>query len=180
VDSKLVIAMVSISVGWLLAQLTEVWKSIYKTRKLKSALKAELSDILRKANGAKKYCLEFRDGAKESTNGPITPQPIKTLIFDKFYHEMYTKFKPEERDAISTTYGHIENLNKLISEYKFENRFESYANMYSSTLWAIAWVEAQLENSSTSLRKEKVQEVNEHIRQYAEEMERLFSQAKRV
>ncbi|EJG1189257.1 hypothetical protein ACEV8A_24815 [Vibrio parahaemolyticus] len=144
-EENVIVALISVGIGWLLAQLTDAIKKVHQQRTLKRALKAELSDIKRNADVAIELCVNFRENVSNTQYGVITPHSIKTHVFDNFYPTIYADFDPEERYAIAKIYGHVEFFNNALSSICQENVRNSFGDMFSALLWLQACIN-QYEN----------------------------------
>ena len=172
-DSKLAIALISVSVGWILSQATEVIKSHSKKRKLKKALFIEFTDLARGTEIVLELCHDFRDNSNgDKVRGVEVPQPIKTLVFDNYYHEIYAEFSEIERLSIKLIYGHVANFNDLLNKISQENLKYVFIDIYSATLWLQASIN-QYKLSSAILISEdtkEVERVNCAVQKFANEL----------
>ncbi|HHC6563288.1 TPA: hypothetical protein ACN36J_004531 [Vibrio parahaemolyticus] len=177
-DSKVVVALVSVSLGWTLSQLTEFLREKRKTKKIREAFDAELEDMAIKLENAVKKCTDYRDNlTSENSSLYVAPQPIKTIIFENYFHEVYTLFSKYERNSLTTLYGHVDHLNKRLESMDGTNTVEDFANLYSSILWAQACIhQFQVDrNVHISEVTTEVERVNLELMQYWNTLERKLS-----
>ncbi|EGZ6883245.1 hypothetical protein NM092_003674 [Vibrio cholerae] len=157
-EENVIVALISVGIGWLLAQLTDAIKKTHQQRAIKRALRAELSDIKRGAEAAIDLCINFKKHVNQIQYGVIAPHSIKTHVFNNFYHTIYADFDQNERYAIATIYGHVEFFNIALSSVSQETARNAFGDMYSALLWLQACIN-QYENDPTKQISDDIAEV---------------------
>lgn len=129
--SDVIIALISVGLGWGLSQLTEVIKSNSKKKELKLALISEIKDISFFLDKSSFYCDEFVDELNRGESiFRLTPAKVKTLVYDNYYHEIYISYNQIERINISLIYSKVDEFNKAIENYNPNNCKREYVNIY--------------------------------------------------
>ncbi|MBE4368139.1 hypothetical protein [Vibrio parahaemolyticus] len=167
-EENVIVALISVGIGWALAQLSDIIKKANQQRSLKRALRAELSDIKRNVDVAVELCVNFRENVNNTQYGVITPHSIKTHVFDNFYPTIYADFNADERYAIAKIYGHVEYFNNALSSITQENVRNAFGDMYSALLWLQACI-IQYENDpkkQVSDNDVEVKRVNDKLFNY--------------
>lgn len=112
---RLQVALISLFLGWLLAQLTEVIKNKCKIKKLKEAISTELFDLEvlldERKKTAKKSSLEY---GKNSYYLCSLGAPISSPVLDAYYHEVAESFSVEQRYNIRVLRDHIRAYNYIV------------------------------------------------------------------
>ncbi|MDG3088469.1 hypothetical protein P7F88_21350 [Vibrio hannami] len=165
---SVIVALVSVCLGWLLSQGTELVKSRRKVARIKKAILAELCDIKKYSDIAIEQCCEFRDSLGSNKYGVIVPQPIKSVIFDEHYVSVYADFSSEERFALGIVYGHVENFNSILPKITEDNVITCFGDLYSASLWLQASInQFQLHPKvHISLDESEVTRINSELGKY--------------
>ncbi|HCH2593799.1 TPA: hypothetical protein NKS49_004682 [Vibrio parahaemolyticus] len=165
---SVIVALVSVCLGWLLSQGTELVKSRRKVARVKKAILAELCDIKKYSDIAIDQCCEFRDSLGSKKYGVIVPQPIKSVVFDTHYVSVYADFSTEERFALGLIYGHVENFNSILPQITAENVITCFGDLYSASLWLQACINQFQSNPKAQIAEapHEVTRINSELGKY--------------
>ncbi|MFP2769377.1 hypothetical protein [Oceanisphaera sp. KMM 10153] len=117
-DVKIVSALIGVSLGWLLSQLTDLTKDKRRKRKVVESIYTELSDVnawLVRMLHQTKYSLQLIVLSQEVTS---VPGRIHTFIFDEHFHEICMDLSRSARIGLTDTYDSIKTINELINQLK--------------------------------------------------------------
>jgi hypothetical protein len=167
-DNKVIVALVSVGVGWCLSQLTEIVKSKVKNRQLKNVLRRELDDILFKLIKSREYCVNFSKALNAGNNFDFIPLKVKTLVYDNYYPEIYASYKQPERIALSAIYGQLEQLNNLLDNFSPKYAKQHYIQIFQVVVIAQGSIKQFFKDPSKELdeNKEKITAINSEIENY--------------
>lgn len=167
-DNKVIVALVSVGVGWCLSQFTEIVKSKVKNRKLKNVLKRELDDISFKLIKSREYCLSFSKALNTGDNFDFIPLKVQTLVYDNYYPEIYASYKQPERIALSAIYGQLEQFNSLLENFSLKNSKQHYIQIFQTVEITQGSIEQFFKDPSKELdqNKEKMSAINSEIERY--------------
>jgi hypothetical protein len=110
-DNKVFISLISVGVGWALAQSTALARDFYVSLKLKHALLKELEDIreqLERVAMAYRRNLQFYAlrGIENSA-----PNGVPNLFFKQYYKEVFYRLNREQRLSYQLIHATIDRLN---------------------------------------------------------------------
>ncbi|HFQ5440682.1 TPA: hypothetical protein ACGUPU_001707 [Vibrio vulnificus] len=112
---RLQVALISLCLGWVLAQLTEVVKNKSKEKKLKEAISTELGDLehllTERKKTAKRSSLNY---GKDSNFTCSLGAPISSPVLDAYYHEVAESFTIEQRYNIRVFRDHVRAYNSIV------------------------------------------------------------------
>lgn len=167
-DNKVIVALVSVGVGWCLSQFTEIVKSQVKNRKLKNVLRRELDDILFKLIKSREYCVNFAQALNAGNSFNFIPLKVKTLVHDNYYPEIYASYKQPERIALSAIYGQLEQLNNLLDNFSPKDAKQHYIQIFQVIEITQGSIEQFFKDPSKELseNKEKMSAINSEIENY--------------
>ncbi|ENM6584131.1 hypothetical protein D5E87_17800 [Vibrio parahaemolyticus] len=168
-NDKVIVALISVGVGWCLSQFTEIVRSKIRSRKLKSALGAELEDISFKLSKSREYCESFAKSLLEGESFNFIPLKIKTLVHDKYYAELYASYNQPERIALSAIYGQLEHFNSLIDDFDPNHVEQQYMQMFQVIILTLGSIEQFFEDPNKQLGdvEGKMQKINNEIENYS-------------
>lgn len=108
---KILIAILSIALGWLLAQGTELIKTFLRERKIKKALFIELTDIRDDIGNLKTYYFNLlaEYGCGRVAGGK--PVPLSNRIFKNHFDEIAIKLNQTQRRAYEIVHAFIDTIN---------------------------------------------------------------------
>lgn len=114
--TRIEVSIISLIVGWTIAQITEIVKTRRNLNKIKDAVIDELNDVMSLLREDSEKA--FKVSQEYSTSNPtyIIGFEISMPIFDKRYSEISHEFNKEQRHAIRTFVNHTKHYNKKISE----------------------------------------------------------------
>lgn len=110
--SKLLIAGISIALGWLLAQGTVFTRERLRRRLLKKTLLEELHLLDRRVTAVLTL---YSDQIKIASIGGIHPQtmvPIETPIYQAYFAEAYLALTLAQRDSYISTHAQVAQINE--------------------------------------------------------------------
>lgn len=112
---RLQVALISLCLGWGLAQLTEFIKNKSKIKKLKKAVSTELSDLeillTERKSTAKNSALQYGQNGNYSCS---LGAPISSPVLDAYYHEVAESFTDEQRYNIRVFRDHVRAYNSIV------------------------------------------------------------------
>jgi hypothetical protein len=112
---RLQVALIALTVGWGLSQLTEVVKSKLKNQKLKKAISLELKDmeelLAERVRSAKESALTYGHNVNYTCS---LGAPISTPVLDAFYSDVADSFIKEQRYNIRVFKDHLRAYNSII------------------------------------------------------------------
>jgi hypothetical protein len=111
-DSKVLISLVSVALGWLLAQGTAIAKDWWAARKLRQGLLTELEDIqdqLRRVIHI--HSRQLQVFALQGIE-PTASLPIQNMFFKQYYKEAFSHLKREQRLSYQLIHASLDHLNK--------------------------------------------------------------------
>ncbi len=115
-DSKVLIALISVALGWLLAQGTAVAKDWWAARKLRVGLLTELQDIQDQLQGV--LLIHNRQLQVYSLKGlePTASLPVQNMFFKQYFKEAFSHLNREQRISYQLIHASLDNLNKKNEE----------------------------------------------------------------
>jgi len=127
-DAKILISLVSVALGWLLAQGTAFVKDWWAERKLKAGLLTELEDIEAQLQGV--VVMHSRHLQIYANKGmePAVPIPIHNMFFRQYFKEAFSHLNREQRISYQLIHSTLDSLNakhgvleKLLEEFHKEH-----------------------------------------------------------
>jgi hypothetical protein len=131
-DEKVLIALISASVGWALAQGTALAKERWNIWKLKKGLFYELQDI--KDQMQRVVMLYARQLQIYALNGmePAAALPIHNFFFKHYYKDVLSSLNREQRISYQLIHATLDGLNKKSEDFaKFTE--DLYKNLKGAT-----------------------------------------------
>lgn len=123
-EAKVLISLVSVALGWLLAQGTALVKDWWAARKLRAGLLTELEDI--DAQLQRVVVIHSRHLQIYANKGmePSVPLPVPNMFFRQYFKEAFSHLNREQRLSYQLIHGTLETLNgkhevleRLIEEF---------------------------------------------------------------
>jgi hypothetical protein len=116
-EKNVIISLISVGVGWALAQGTSLTKDLLQSWKLKRGLLEELGDLreqLGRVDKSYRRQLQFY-----ALNGiePAAPIAIPNLFFKQYYKDVFNKLNREQRLSYQLIHGTIDSLNYKNTEF---------------------------------------------------------------
>lgn len=109
---KVIIALVSVVVGWLLAQGTAFAKDWWQSRKLKNGLEVELEDIREHMNrAAMLFARQLQIYALKGIE-PSSTLPISNYFFKQYYKDAFSRLNRSQRLSYQLIHASLESFNK--------------------------------------------------------------------
>ncbi|MCC6345683.1 MAG: hypothetical protein IT388_00690 [Nitrospirales bacterium] len=116
-EEKAIISLVSVIIGWLLAQGTALTKDVYTGWKLKKSLLKELEDIKEQLRRLLMiYHRQLQVYALEGID-PGVPIPVPNLFFKQYYKDVFSRLKREQRLSYQLIHGMIDTLNSENADF---------------------------------------------------------------
>lgn len=110
-DEKVILSLVSVFIGWFLAQGTAFVKDAYLGWKLKKALLLELSDIFDQLHRSEMvYHRQLQISALRGID-PSVPLPVPNLFFRQYYKDVFYRLNRSQRLSYQLIHGTIDTLN---------------------------------------------------------------------
>jgi hypothetical protein len=109
---KAVISLVSVIVGWILAQTTNLLQSWWRSIHLKKALITELEDLRHHLN---RVCLSYERTLQLCAIKGVdhsVPLKLNHHVFEKYYVDVCLKLSRSQRASYEIIHGHIDSLNR--------------------------------------------------------------------
>lgn len=117
-DPKLIIALTSVFVGWLLAQLTGTIKDWLRNRKILRCLLAELEDLKCELERVLMiYARQLQIHALQGVDNG-SPAPVSNHIFKNYYKDAVLSLNKNQRISIQLIHTLIDGVNWGIEEHK--------------------------------------------------------------
>lgn len=112
VDAKVLISLVSVIIGWILAQATSIAKDLWASRTLRRGLLLELEDIQNQLHRLE--LLHARQLQVYALKGiePNAGLPIPHMFFEQYFKDAFTFLNREQRLSYQLIHGALDNLNK--------------------------------------------------------------------
>lgn len=131
-DEKVVIALVSVGVGWLLAQGTVLATGLWTGWKLKRALLHELEDIKDQMHRVEMmYARKLQIYALEGIE-PSASIPIHNIFFKQYYKDVFSRLNRNQRLSYQLIHATLDTLNKQNEDFA-KLIDEIYRNLKGST-----------------------------------------------
>jgi hypothetical protein len=110
-EGTVVTSLVSVAVGWLLAQGTTLAKDWWAAKKLRAGLLIELHDIQDQLRRVQ--FIHTRQLQIFALNGmePSAALPIQNMFFKQYYREAFSRLNREQRISYQLIHSSLENLN---------------------------------------------------------------------
>lgn len=109
---KAIIALVSVVVGWLLAQGTAFAKDWWQSRKLKNGLNEELEDIREQMNRVSLlYTRQLQIYALKGID-PSSTIPISNYFFKQYYKDAFSRLSRSQRLSYQLIHASLDSFNK--------------------------------------------------------------------
>lgn len=117
IDEKVLISLISVGVGWLLAQGTSLAKDLWSARKLKRGLLHELEDI--KEQMHRVLMLYARKLQIYALNGiePSASIPIYNMFFKQYYKDVFSRLNHNQRYSYQLIHASLDTLNKKNEDF---------------------------------------------------------------
>lgn len=111
-EEKVVISLISVAVGWLLAQGTAFAKDWWTARKLRAGLLTELQDIQDQLQRV--VLLHSRQLQISALKGmePSAALPVQNMFFKQYFKEAFSHLNREQRISYQLIHASLESLNK--------------------------------------------------------------------
>jgi len=112
-EPKILISLVSVALGWLLAQGTTLARDWWNARKLRLGLETELEDI--KAQLDRVLLIHQRHLQVFALKGmePSSSLPLQNLFFKQYYKEAFSHLNREQRISYQLIHAQLDHLNTL-------------------------------------------------------------------
>lgn len=113
-EPKVLISLVSVALGWLLAQGTTLARDWWEARRLRKGLIIELEDI--NAQLDRSLLIHRRQLQVFALKGmePTSSLPIQSMFFKQFYKEAFSHLSREQRISYQLIHAQLEHLKTLI------------------------------------------------------------------
>lgn len=110
-DAKVLISLVSVALGWMLAQGTSLARDWWSSRKLRSGLITELEDIQDQLQRV--VLIHTRQLQIYAIKGiePTAALPIQNMFFKQYFKEAFSHLNREQRISYQLIHTTLENLN---------------------------------------------------------------------
>lgn len=117
IDEKVLISLISVGVGWLLAQGTSLAKDLWGAQKLKRGLLHELEDI--KEQMHRVLILYARQLQIYALNGiePSASIPIYNMFFKQYYKDVFSRLNRDQRRSYQLIHASLDTLNKKNEDF---------------------------------------------------------------
>ena len=178
---RLQVALIALSVGWALSQLTEVIKSKCRINRLKLAISTELKDLevllSERMSTAKGASLKYgHDGYYVCSLGA----PVSTPVLDAYYYEVAENFSEEQRYNIRVLRDHIRAYSTIVEWVENNTSGKATQNeivfklfeAYKQAAFASVFIKAANEVSG----KEKIVDEHESLNELRKEFKVLTPQ----
>ncbi|MDD5389958.1 MAG: hypothetical protein PHD37_11460 [Gallionellaceae bacterium] len=111
-EEKVVISLISVTVGWLLAQGTAFFKDLWTARKLRAGLLTELEDIQNQLQRV--VMIHNRQLQIFALKGmePTAALPVQNMFFRQYFKEAFSHLNRSQRISYQLIHANLENLNK--------------------------------------------------------------------
>ena len=110
-EDKVVISLISVVVGWVLAQGTSIMKDLLNTRKLKAGLLNELQDIEDQLQRVVMiHGRQLQIFGKKGME-PSASLPIHNMFFKQYYKDVFSQLNREQRLSYQLIHATLDNLN---------------------------------------------------------------------
>jgi len=111
-EEKVVISLISVAVGWLLAQGTALFKDWWAALNLRTGLLAELEDIQDQLQRV--VLIHNRQLQISALKGmePTAVLPVHNLFFRQYFKEAFSHLNRSQRISYQLIHASLENLNK--------------------------------------------------------------------
>jgi len=109
---KVLLSLLSVFVGWFLAQGTGLINEWWQTRKIKKALLTELKDIRNKLSMSEYNCVRLLHLYARRRLEGTSETPLTNHIYSKFYSDISFKLNQNQRTSLEMIHGYIPTLNK--------------------------------------------------------------------
>jgi len=111
-EEKVVISLISVLVGWMLAQGTTFAKDFWTARKLKKGLLHELEDI--KEQLQRVVMIHRRQLQIYALKGmePTASLPVHNMFFKQYYKDVLSRLNREQRLSYQLIHATLDSLNK--------------------------------------------------------------------
>ena len=111
-EEKVVISLISVAVGWLLAQGTAFFKDWWAARKLRTGLLTELEDIQDQLQRV--VMIHSRQLQIFALKGmePTAALPVQNMFFKQYFKETFSHLNRSQRISYQLIHANLENLNK--------------------------------------------------------------------
>ena len=115
-EEKVAISLISVAVGWLLAQGTALAKDWWSARKLRAGLLTELHDIQDQLQRV--VMIHSRQLQIFAIKGmePSAALPVQNMFFKQYFKETFSHLNREQRISYQLIHASLENLNKKNEE----------------------------------------------------------------
>lgn len=110
-DEKVFISLVSVGVGWLLAQGTAFGKDLWLARKLKRGLQHELEDIKEQMCRVEMlYARKLQIFSLKAIE-PSASIPINNMFFKQYYKDVFSRLNRAQRLSYQLIHASLDTLN---------------------------------------------------------------------
>ncbi|UJQ27772.1 hypothetical protein [Lysobacter gummosus] len=111
---KVLIALASIALGWLLAQGTELVKSKFKARRIKKALLTELTDLRVHLERTRLSCMRGLQVFAIMGIQPAVTVKLSHRVFESQYVNAFVELTHAQRNSYELTHSMIDSVNSSI------------------------------------------------------------------
>jgi hypothetical protein len=110
-DEKVLLALISVFVGWLLAQLSGIVKDRLTRRRIRKCLLEELQELQIELNHTLlKYARQLQVHALQGIDNNV-PLPLSNHIFRNYYKDAVLSFSQTQRMSYQLIHSQLEQLN---------------------------------------------------------------------
>lgn len=111
-EEKVFISLISVAVGWLLAQGTALFKDWWAARKFKNGLLTELEDIQDQLQRV--LMIHSRQLQIFALNGiePTVALPVQNMFFRQYFKDAFSHLNRSQRISYQLIHASLESLNK--------------------------------------------------------------------
>ncbi|MEO0014935.1 MAG: hypothetical protein RLZZ535_3324 [Cyanobacteriota bacterium] len=111
-EEKVVISLISVTMGWLLAQGTAFFKDWWAAQKLKAELLTELEDIQDQLQRV--LMIHGRQLQIFALKGmePTAALPVQNMFFKQYFKDAFSHLNRSQRISYQLIHTNLENLNK--------------------------------------------------------------------
>lgn len=117
-NKKLLIALASVLVGWVLAQGATLIKEWWDRRKLKKAIDDEIELLSDQLKGVVPTYMRLIALEAHGALEPTTPRKLQNYLFKDHYAKVALSFNHAQRLQLQTIHGYVEEINGDIEELK--------------------------------------------------------------
>lgn len=112
-EEKVVISLISVALGWLLAQGTALIKDWWAARKLKTGLLTELEDIQDQLQRVVLIHSRQLQIFAHKRIEPIAALPVQNMFFKQYFKDAFSYLNRKQRISYQLIHASLESLNKM-------------------------------------------------------------------